>query len=171
MSHEKEVAETLRAMGLSGSEIATPDLIDKARRFIYLQRQIHAAHREQERYFQRVGSFGGHAESIQERHAPPPRPVRELLAEALAKIHIPAYQNLLVRPGDLLFDFAYPVTRLAVVLEQIEVDGDTELPDDWRVILVRPETIRRSPMAAALFIKGAYLEQKKARAARKKHQQ
>jgi hypothetical protein len=167
MPHEKEVANALRVLGLTGSEIATPDLIDRARRFIYEQRRIQEAHREQERYFERVGSFGGHVASTMEQSAPPPRPVREILAEALAEVHIPAYPNLLYRPGDVLLDFAYPLTRFAVVFDPLsEEDMESLRAGDWRVKHVKEESVRRFPLSAARFIKGAYLEHKKARARR-----
>lgn len=164
MPYEKEVAEALRFLGLTGSEVATPDLIDKARQFIYLQGLIHHSHRQQEQYFERVSNFSGNLCSALEKLAPPLKPVRDLLEEAMLEAHVPghAIRGLFYRPWNVIMDFAFPATRLCVMVGDLDRETRSRLKvnEGWVYMHLTDDEIQRDPTACARKVKKHYLQWK-----------
>lgn len=164
---EDQIAEALRFLGLKGSEKPNAELIEKAHQFVYLQRQIHANQAEAKTYHERVtGALAGSLYSIFESITPPPRPIRDVLEEALEEAHIPgrAIRGLYYTPWKVLMDFAYPATRLCIVIgEEEERDRRLLLGKGWAYLTLSEEEIRRDPVGAARYVKQQYINWKKVR--------
>jgi hypothetical protein len=159
MSTENEIEGALRFLRVSGSKIATPKLIEQARRFIHLQRQIAEKRQEQERVLARVSSFPGHLYTLVEQMAPPLQPVRDLLEEALVELHLPgrAVRGLHFPPGNVVMDFAFPATRLCILIGESSDLSHGCLPHQgWRSIHFQESDIRRDAVGCARRVKDEY---------------
>jgi hypothetical protein len=157
--YEREIAEALRCLGLKGTERATPELIEKAKQFIYLQQRIHAKRAEAKAYHDRVKNFSGAVSSFLQSIAPPPRPVRDILEEALTEVHIRgrAIRGLFYRPWNVVMDFAFPATRLCLVLDDIGQATDRLIINrGWNYLPLKEADIRRNPVNVALEVKEHY---------------
>jgi hypothetical protein len=164
--YEREIAEALRYLGLAGTERATPKLIEKAKRFIFLQQRIHAKQQEAKDYHDRVSSFAGHMASFLQSLAPPLCPVRDILEEALIEVHIPgrAIRGLFYTPWNVVMDFAFPATRLCVVVGEVDDHKGKSLKlDGWAYIHFEEDAIRRDPIGCAFQVKQQYLTWKEVR--------
>jgi hypothetical protein len=161
--HEKEIAEALRFLGLTGSEIATPELKELVRRYGLLHLRKLQQKQEEERYFARVSSFSGHLVSIFEQAVPPLRPVEDIMEQALVEAHIPgrAIRRLYLKDWDITLDFAYPATRLCVIIGELsEVDAGSVLCDGWTWVSFSADQIRRDAAACARRVKAEYFARK-----------
>lgn len=172
MSYEDElVADALRFLGHTGFEIATPELRARTQRFIDLQQKIIYKRNAAEAEFAAASSpIGSRMASILQEIAPPPRPVRDIVEEALVEVHIPgrAIRGLKYTPWDVVMDFAFPATRLCVMVGEMDQRTGERLllNQEWFYIHLSEDEIRHDPTGCAIRVKNLYLSRKAARSLR-----